>query len=78
MYNSTRLNIIFNPHPRICLSILETEEGREGETSMRERNIDWLPPVGAPTRTQTCNLGLCPDRGLNPHLFGEWEDTPTK
>ena len=27
---------IFNPHSRICLLILEIEEGRDRETSMRE------------------------------------------
>ena len=57
----------FNPHLRICLSILE-KEGRENETSVWERNIDWLPPKGAPTRNQTHNLGMCHEWGSNPHF----------
>ena len=39
----------FNPHPRMCLLILERGEGRERERERnineRERNIDWLPPM---------------------------------
>ena len=31
----------------------------------RERDIDWLPPVGALTSNRTCNL------------FGVWEGAPT-
>ena len=45
----------FNPHLRIWLSILE-KEGRENETSVWERNIDWLPPVHASTGDWTHNL----------------------
>ena len=51
-----------NPHPRICLLILEWEEGREN-------NIDWLPLVCALTGDWTCNIGICPDLGLNPQPF---------
>ena len=34
---------------------------------MWERSINWLPPVCARTRDQTCNLGKCPE--LNPQPF---------
>ena len=64
---------VSSPHlRRICLLILEREEGREGErqtdrqTLMRERNIDRLPPLCALTRDQTCTLDMCPDVELNP------------
>ena len=63
---------IFNPHLRICFLIdfreRERERGerqRKKETSMQERNIDWLPPISALTQDPTCNL------------FGAWEDPPT-
>lgn len=49
-----------NPHLRICLFILEREEGRE-----RERSIDWLPLVCTLTWSWTWNL-----------LFGIWADAP--
>ena len=61
----------FNPHLRICLPILEREEGmeggreREGETLMWERNINWLSLIYPGTRDWTCNLGICPDQELN-------------
>ena len=46
------LFFFFNPHPRICLWILEREErsggGGDGERE-RERNIDQLPPISALT-----------------------------
>ena len=45
---------------------------------MWEENIDWLPPVYAPTGDQTRNLGTCPDQELNPQPFGAWDDAPTK
>ena len=50
---------------------------RERETSMWERNINWLPPVYTLTRDRTHNLGVCPDQELNPQPFGVWEDAPT-
>ena len=54
------------------------ERGREGkETSMRERNIRGLPLSHAPTRGQTCNLGMCPEWESNSWPFGLWEDAPT-
>ena len=46
----------FNVHSRTGLLILERGEGekkRGGESSMGERNMDWLPPAG-------------PDQGLTP------------
>lgn len=55
------------------------DRGREGERNNNAReNQDWLPPICAPTRNQTCNLGMYPDRGLNLQHFGVREDTPTK
>ena len=56
--------LFFNPHPRIHLLILE----RERDTSMWERNINWLPPVHAPTMDQTHNRGMCPDWNLTNDL----------
>ena len=54
--------------------ILEREEGTERE---REREGQgekhWcFPPIDAPTRDQTCNLGMCPDLGSNLQSFGVW------
>ena len=34
--------LYFNPHPRICLLILEREEGRERERNIDMRDIDRL------------------------------------
>ena len=51
----------------LCLLILEREEGEEKGRTVRERAREskrekhrWLPPTGAPTRDQNCNLGMCP------------------
>ena len=46
--------------------LLESEEGREG-------NIDWLPPICAQTRVETCNLvcALTRNRTLNPLAMGQ-------
>ena len=52
------------------------EGGGERETSMQERNIDWLPSLHAPTRDRTCNLGMRPDWGLNPQPFDVWDNAP--
>ena len=65
------------PHLRICLLILEREEGRERETAMWERNINRMPPIHAPTGYWTHNLGMCPDRKLILQSFGAWDDSPT-
>ena len=55
LYESVHLSVFFNPHPRICLLILEREEGREGE---REKE-------------KHCLVASCvrPDRELNPQTF---------
>ena len=60
----------------------EREEGTEKhqyetETSMWERNTDWLPPVSASAGDWTRNLGICLDQGSNPQPFGAQDDTPT-
>ena len=74
--------VCVNPHPRICLLILEREGGREvgkererkteRETLMWERNTDQLLPTRAPARDRICNLGMCPDqdRGCNILVYG--------
>ena len=54
----------------------EKQGGGERETLMRERNIDQLPPIHTLTEDQTHNLGMCPDRGLNPQTFGAQGDAP--
>ena len=63
---------IFNSHRRICLLILEREEGRK-----RERNIDRLPLICTLTRDRTCGLGTCLDWGSNQQPFGVQDDAPT-
>lgn len=45
------------------------ETGRE-----KERNMNQLPPVGAPSRDQTLSLAMCPDQKLKPRTFGEQQD----
>ena len=42
----------------------------------RERNVDWLLPIHAPTENRICNLGVCPDWELNLQLLGIWDDAP--
>ena len=44
---------------------------------MGDRNIYWLPPVCAPTRDRTHNLGMCPDGELKPQHFHILDDAPT-
>ena len=42
------------------------EGGKEGEKHQCEKeNIDWLPFVGALTRDQSRNPGMCSDTELN-------------
>ena len=55
---------VFNPHPRICLLILEREEGRERNINV---NIDRLPPIHSLTGDQT----------RNHNLFSVWNGAPT-
>ena len=59
--------------------ILEREEGRETDrqTSMWERNINWLSLICSLIRDQTSNLGVCPHQELNLQNFGVWDDIPT-
>ena len=65
-------------HPRVYLLILEGGEGRE-----RERNIDVkekhqsIASHMCPTRSWTCNLGICPEWGSNATPFCLQEDVPT-
>ena len=56
----------------MCIDFREEWGQRE-----RERNISRLPPVRAPTRDQTHNLGMCPDRVSNLQPFGVRDDAPT-
>ena len=48
------------------------ERGRE-----RERDIDQFFPLHALTRDRTHNLGMCPEWGSNPQLFGVQDNAPT-
>ena len=43
----------------------------------RQRNTDWSPPVCAPTKGQSCNLGVLPDWESNPQPFGVQDEAPT-
>ena len=72
---SPKVPVFFNPHPRICLLILERKRGRERETSMWKRNIDLLLPIHDPTRDWTHNLRMCPDWKWNPQIFGVQDNT---
>ena len=47
---------------RFYLFIFRERGGGEKE---RERNIDWLPLIGAPPGDKTQNPGICPDRESN-------------
>ena len=69
---------VLNPHPRICLLILERKRGREREKEKRPCEKHWLVAAYTPqTGDQTRNLGMCPDQGLNPQPFGVQDDAPT-
>ena len=60
-----------NPHLRVCVLILESEEVcvlGGGERHPGERN-DRLPPTSTLTGVRTCNLGVRSHRGSNPHLW---------
>ena len=43
---------------------------------IREKNIDWLPLIHAPTWDRTLSPGVCPDWGSNWRPFCLQEDTP--
>ena len=45
---------------------------------MWQRNMDWLPLIGAPNGDPTHNRGRCPDQELNPQTFGVQDNAPTK
>lgn len=49
----------------------------ERETSMSDRNINWLLPYTPQSGDKTCNTGMCPDWGLTSHPFGVLENAPT-
>ena len=57
--HSSTVLFFFNPHPRICLLILEKrnreerEREKEREREIQVSNIDLLPPVHALTRNGT-------------------------
>ena len=55
----------------------ERERKKKRETSMWERNINWLPPVCTPTRDQPCNLGIYAPTGDQTHNFLVYKMTPT-
>ena len=44
------------------------EWGRERETSMWERDFNWLSPISTPTGDWTRNLGMCLDPQSNCNL----------
>ena len=54
------------------------EREKEREKQMWGRNIDQLPLAGSLTGYWTCSLGMCPDQGLNPQLFGAQNNAPTQ
>ena len=62
-----RLNIFFscffNPHPRICLLILERGGGGDRGTKIPawDGNMYWLPFIHAPGDWTPCNAGWCHD-----------------
>ena len=66
-----RISSIFNPHSRICLLILEGEEGRERETSIGR--LFYAAHWGSNPQPSS----TCPDQETNPHPFAAWDDLPT-
>ena len=44
---------------------------------MWERNINWLPPVCAPTRDWTYNPSMCPEQGQNLQSFSAQDGAQT-
>ena len=64
-------------------SLFFRESKREGETSMQDRSIDWLPLIRAQTRDHTClNRGpnlqprYVPSPGIKPTTFQLQDNTP--
>ena len=56
----------------------EREKETDTETNIDVReNIKWLPPIHAPTRDQTHNLGTWADWGSSPCPFGSRDNAPT-
>ena len=74
----------FFPFLKRFFKIYFEREGKEGrkrgrETSMCERNIDWLPLLCAPIGDQTHNLSMCRDWESNQWPFSLWDDAqPTE
>ena len=68
---------LFNPHPRTFFMAFR-ELGRERETLMWERNIDWLPSVCTLTRAQNPSLGMCSDWDSNLQHFSVHDNAPTE
>ena len=62
-----------------ALTFREKRRVKETRTymSMWERSIDHLPPVCAPTKDQTCNVGMSPNQELNLQPFSAWNNAPT-
>lgn len=55
---------------------IDFREGK-GEKHRLENNMNPLPPVYAPTRDRTGNLGTCPDGGSNPQPLVYGDNAPT-
>ena len=76
--------LFFNPHPRICLLILERQGERETEGDggggekhewEGETSIGCFPCV--PQQGMELVPCMCPDRGSNPQPFGVRDNGPT-
>lgn len=55
----------------------ERKRKRRGGGEGDVRSTDRLPPIRAPTRDQSCNLGMCPDQEWRPKPFDVQDNTPT-
>ena len=64
------LFIYLNPHLRTFFN--DFRERKTGMGGERERNIDWLLVLRAPTRDRIHNPGMCPDKEWNVRPFGLW------
>ena len=58
----------------------ERGRGREkrDRNNVLERNIDWLPPIHAPSEDPTHKPGICPERELSLPPVGAQDGAPTK